>query len=230
MEIRVAVVEDDPRYRAGLEILLTHAPNTSLRGLHPSADSLLKEARRSAAGGEGPPWDLVLMDLELPGTGGIEATRHLKSIFPGVAVIVLTVFEEPETILEAICAGAGGYLLKKTPPDELLDQIGVIAAGGAPLTSGVAKTVLDLLRGRPSRPVRHEPAGPEPAPPTRLDLTPREQEVLQCLVRGQSYKQAAATLGVSTDTIRTHIRAVYGKLQVHSVSEAVIRAIRERLV
>lgn len=174
--------------------------------------------------GSGCPWDLVLMDLDLPQMKGIEATREVKSRAPRMPVVVLTVFEEPATILQAICAGADGYLLKRMPAPELLSQLRSIADGGAPLTAGVASTVLNLLRTHPSRP---EFAGPGPA---RLDLTEREQEVLRGLVGGLAYKQVADVLGISLDTVRTHIRSVYRKLQVHSVAEAVSRAIRERLV
>jgi DNA-binding NarL/FixJ family response regulator len=138
---------------------------------------------------------------------------------------MLTMFEEPSTILEAISAGADGYLLKRSNSRELLDQLRSISQGGAPLTSGVARTVLDLLRSGDGR-----FAGAEDAAPGGLSLTEREQEVLRCLVNGSSYQEAADELGVTIHTIRFHIKGVYGKLQVHSVAEAVRRAVRERLV
>jgi DNA-binding NarL/FixJ family response regulator len=171
------------------------------------------------------PWDLVVMDLELPRLTGIETTRRLKEIDPRAAVVVLTVFEEPATILSAICAGADGYLLKKTPMEELRIQLRSIATGGSPLTPAVARTMLDLLRV-PSRRTASDPA----TGPTRLELSDREQELLRCLVKGLAYKQAADAMNVSIDTVRTYIRRIYGKLQVHSVAEAVARAIREGLV
>jgi DNA-binding NarL/FixJ family response regulator len=154
---------------------------------------------------------------------GIEATRRLKAAAPEVAVVVLTVFEEPATILQAICAGADGYLLKRTPADELLSQLRAVVAGGSPLTSEVARKVLGLLRSS-------VPAPPPSHAPTRLQLTDREHDVLKGLVQGMSYKQIADEAGISLDTVRTHIRSVYRKLQVHSVAEAVSRAIREGLV
>ncbi|HEY6853049.1 MAG TPA: response regulator transcription factor, partial [Gemmatimonadales bacterium] len=179
----------------------------------------------AALGAAAAPWDLVLMDLELPGMSGIEATRRVKALSPRTAVVVLTVFEEPATVLEAICAGADGYLLKRTPPERLLAELRSIFEGHSPLSGAVAHTVLDLVR-------RMGPGSPaeDPGSPTRLELSEREQEVLRCLVDGMGYKQTAERLAVSLDTVRTYIRRIYGKLQVHSVAEAVSRAVRERLV
>ncbi len=159
---------------------------------------------------------------------GIEATRHLKKHLPALTVVMLTVFEEPAIILEAITAGADGYLLKKTPAPELLAQLNAIASGGSPLTPDVARTVLLLLRDK--TPKRISGQFFRNASPTKLDLTEREHAVLQALVKGLSYKQVGSQLNISIDTVRTHIRAVYRKLQVHSVAEAVARAIREKLV
>jgi DNA-binding NarL/FixJ family response regulator len=216
--------EDDPRYRYSLETLLGHAPGFSLATGFAAARPLLDQAEQALLAGQTPPWDLVLMDLQLPTMSGIEATRRLKKLFPHVPVVTLTVFEEPATILEAITAGADGYLLKKISAAELLAQLRSMAGGGAPLTAGVARTVLELLRAQNAASVGGS------AGPSRLDLTERELDVLQCLVRGLGYKQAADCLGISLDTVRTHIRNVYKKLQVHSVAEAVSRAIRQKLV
>jgi DNA-binding NarL/FixJ family response regulator len=135
----------------------------------------------------------------------------------------LTVFEHPATVLQAICAGADGYLVKSAPPEELLAQLTAVMSGGSPLTAGVARTVLDLVR-------RFGPTASGADGPTRLNLTEREQQVLRGLVDGLSYKQVAAHLGVSLDTVRSHVRGMYGKLQVHGAAEAVRRAIEERLV
>lgn len=220
--LKVVVVEDDPRYRASLEVLLTHSPGFELAASFGSAVEMIA---RLETGRAAPQWQVVLMDLELPGMGGIEATRKAKALAPSLLIVVVTVFEEPVTILEAICAGADGYLLKRTPPRELLDQILVVAGGGAPLTAGVARTVLDLVRtpGGPQS-VLSAVSGGGPA------LSEREREVLRGLVDGLAYKQVADRLGISIDTVRTHIRGLYKKLQVHSVAEAVGRALRERLV
>jgi len=218
--IRIAAVEDNNRYRDSLETLLAHAPGFSLAATFGAAPPAL-----AALGAAAAPWDLVLMDLELPGMSGIEATRRVKALSPRTAVVVLTVFEEPATVLEAICAGADGYLLKRTPPERLLAELRSIFEGHSPLSGAVAHTVLDLVR-------RMGPGSPaeDPGSPTRLELSEREQEVLRCLVDGMGYKQTAERLAVSLDTVRTYIRRIYGKLQVHSVAEAVSRAVRERLV
>ena len=224
MDLKVAVIEDNPSYRLSLETLFSHAPGFVLAASFGSADAALAELEKLLRWGNEPEWNLVLMDLDLPGTSGIEATRKLKKKFPGAAIVILTVFEEPTTILEAITAGADGYLLKKSSAPELISQLRAISSGGSPLTAGVARTVLAVLRATKQR------DGINAQRPQKLELTEREQEVLQCLVRGQSYKQCAEHLGVSLDTVRTHIRAVYKKLQVHSVAEAVARAIREKLV
>lgn len=226
MNLRVAVVEDNSSYRHSLETLFGHAPGFVLTGSYGSADAALDAADKALRMNGEPPWNVVLMDLDLPGTGGLEATRRLKRQAPQLAIVILTVFEEPATILEAISAGADGYLLKKTTATELLSQLRAISSGGSPLTAGVARTLLQLLRatGQGTR------GDDKSSAPGKLELTEREHEVLQCLVRGQSYQQCANELKISLDTVRTHIRAVYKKLQVHSVAEAVARAIREKLV
>jgi DNA-binding NarL/FixJ family response regulator len=221
VDIRIVLTEDSPHYRASLETFFRHAPGFELVAVHGSAESLLEELRDAGRRGTSPPWEMALMDIELPGMNGIEATRILKEQMPGISVVMLTVFEEPSVILEAIGAGADGYLLKKTSSKELLTQLGTIVSGGAPLTSGVARTLLGLVRnGRPH-------SGEAPA---RLDLTDREQEVLRCLVDGQSYQEAADHLGITLHTVRYYIRAIYKKLKVHSAAAAVRRAVRERLV
>ena len=225
MQLNVAIVEDNTRYRHSLETLFSHKDGFTLAKSFGSAEAALDEIEKNERWGRELDWNVVLMDLELPGISGIEATRRLKKNFPELSVVVLTVFEEPTTILEAISAGADGYLLKRTTAPELLSQLKAIVSGGAPLTAVVARKVLELLRVNDKSVIRSANNGP-----AKLDLTEREQEVLQCLVRGLSYKQCAEQLGISLDTVRTHIRAVYKKLQVHSVSEAVARAIREKLV
>lgn len=223
MPIRVVAIEDDPQYRGSLDLLFRQSEDFALVDSFGSPAAALDCLAAAARGGQSAPWDLALMDLDLPGLTGIECTRRLKALYPGMAVVVLTVFEERATILEAICAGADGYLLKQTPADRLLLQLRAITDGGSPLSAGVARTVLDLVRrfGPPR-------SGDAPDAP-RLALTEREQEVLACLVQGMPYKRVARHLDISIDTVRSHVRAIYSKLQVHSVAAAVSRALREGL-
>jgi len=215
--LRVVVVEDDARYRTSLEALLGNSLGFSLVASFSDAERALAWFQVAAA----TEFDVVIMDIDLPRMSGIDATARLLARFPDAAVVMLTVFEEPSAILAAICAGASGYLLKRTSARVLLAQLQSIAGGGAPMTAGVARTVLQLLRRSTS--TTRGTSG-------RLDLTEREQDVLRCLVRGLSYQQTADELLIRLDTVRTHIRALYKKLQVHSVAAAVTRAIREGLV
>lgn len=224
MSINVVAIEDDANYRASLETLLRHAGGFALERAFATGDAALAELAAEARRGRRPEWDLVLMDVELPGTDGIECTRRIKTTLPDARVVVLTVFEQSATILEAICAGADGYLAKRTPPDRLIVELRDVLAGGSPLSAGVARTVLSLLRRETAG------RGPWRNRAARLGLTEREQEVLRCLVKGMQYKTVASQLDISIDTVRSHIRSVYAKLQVHSVAEAVSRAIRERLI
>jgi DNA-binding NarL/FixJ family response regulator len=220
--IRVVAVEDDAGFRKTLETLMGHAPGFELCASYGSAEAALAEAARLEHDGRIEGWDLVLMDISLGGMSGIRATEELRELDKELPVVVLTVFEEPSVIVEAITAGANGYLLKKTNARELLFQLRSVVEGGAPLTPAVASTVLGLLRS----------GGPvaSGAEPTRLDLTEREQQVLRCLVDGCKYKEAAEQLGIGIETVRSHVRSVYGKLQVHSVAAAVREAIRRGLV
>ena len=221
---RLVAVEDDRRYRASLETLFAHAAGFRLVETFASGDAALTQVEGWRRRGERPPWDLVLMDLELPGTDGISCTRALKAAMPGLNVVVVTVLEDANAVLQAICAGADGYLTKRTPPAEILAELQTIMAGGSPLSAGVARTVLSLLRSQAAPPRR----GLEDA--ARFELTERELSVLQGLVQGFPYKRVADELGISIDTVRSHVRHVYAKLQVHSVAQAVSRAIREGLV
>jgi DNA-binding NarL/FixJ family response regulator len=222
--IQVVTVEDDPGFRETLETLMKHAPGFELCASFGSAEAALAEASRAESQGKIEGWGLVLMDISLGGMSGIEAIEQLRELDRDLPIVVLTVFEEPKVIVEAIAAGANGYLLKKTNAHELLFQLRSVVDGGAPLTPAVASTVLDLIRA--GSPVSRLSG----ITPSRLDLTDREQEVLRCLVNGCKYRETAETLGISIETVRSHIRSVYGKLQVHSVAAAVREAIRRGLV
>jgi two-component system, NarL family, nitrate/nitrite response regulator NarL len=227
VDLRIAVVEDDPNYRGSLETLLGLEPGFRLIASYPAATLLIAAFDRLPPA-EPLPWDIVLMDIDLPGMSGIEATRAIKAARNEATVVMLTAFEESEKILAAICAGADGYLLKRAGVAEVIDQLRSVAEGGSPMTPGIARSILALVRDNAG-----PGAGFVPAARTRqatLELSERERAVLLQLVRGLSYKQVASELSLSIDTVRTYIRRIYKKLQVHNVSEAVARAIREGLV
>ncbi|HEX6250635.1 MAG TPA: response regulator transcription factor, partial [Gemmatimonadaceae bacterium] len=144
--VRVVAIEDDDRYRASLQALLEHSPEFQLLRCYSSPLPALDELESTVHNAGTPGWQLVLMDLDLPAVSGIECTRRMKALAPQTQVVVLTVFEDRATILRAICAGADGYLLKRTPADRLLAQLRTVIAGGSPLSAGVARTVLDFVR------------------------------------------------------------------------------------
>lgn len=225
MTIRTIAVEDDARYRTSLELLLENTPEFELVETYGSPYTALGALEAALRRNRRPEWDLILMDLDLPGMSGIECIRQIKVLLPGVTVVVLTVLDQEAAILEAICAGADGYLVKRTPADKLLEQLRAVMEGGSPLSVGVARTLLDVVRQLSSGGGRNAAAGSG-----ALSLTDREQDVLRCLVQGMSYAMAADHLAISIDTVRSHIRNIYAKLQVHTVAGAVSRALRERLV
>lgn len=161
--------------------------------------------------------DVVLMDIDMPEVNGIEGTTIIKTHFPEIQVLMLTVFEEADHIFDAICAGANGYLLKKTSPDQLLKAIHDVISGGAPMTPLVAKKVIERF-----------PKRPPPHVSEAYQLSPRETEILNCLIKGLSYKLVASQLDISIDTVRSHIKKIYEKLHVNSATEAVSKALQFR--
>lgn len=209
--LTVAIVEDRRELRESLAVLIGGSPGFRLTGAFRSMEEALPALQRETP-------RVALLDIGLPGMSGIEGARLLKQRHPELVVLTLTVFDDDDNIFDALCAGASGYLLKDTPPARLLDGLREAATGGAPMSPGVAQRVLALFRS-----VR---------PPEREDyaLTPHEQRLLGLLVEGHSYKSAAAALGVSVNTVAFHVKRVYDKLQVHSKSEAVSKALRQRLV
>ena len=211
MPIRVAVVEDNAELREGLARLIDGGNSTGCVGTYGRCDELL-----AALPGIRP--DVVVMDIGLPGMSGIEGVTRIKSVAPDIEILMVTVYEDEENISQAIRAGASGYLLKKTLPGRLLDAIAEIHAGGAPMTASVARKVLAAFKGNP------------PSSPPESSLSLREKEILSALVNGQSYKMIADSCFISIDTVRSHIKSIYGKLRVHSKSEAVATALKNRLV
>lgn len=159
--------------------------------------------------------DTVLMDIDMPGMTGIEAVKKIRSMGISVPVIMLTVFDDNRNVFDAICAGASGYILKKHISAKLFDALEEVLAGGAPMSPSIARMVI---------------ASMQPASPNPYQLTPREKDVLKSLAQGNSYKLIAAEFEISVDTVRTHLKRIYEKLQVHSQTEAVSKAINERLI
>lgn len=207
--IRV-VVEDESELRAGLVELIDFGPGFRAVGAWADFESALGaiEAARP---------DVALVDLGLPGMSGLEGIALLRRRCPRLALVVFTVYEDPDRIFEALSRGACGYLLKSTPPDRLLEGLREAARGGAPMSPAVAQRVLAEFRGlRRPRPEH--------------DLTPAEVAVLAELVAGHNYRTAAVRLGISVNTVGFHVKHIYEKLHVHSKSEAVGRALRDRLV
>lgn len=162
--------------------------------------------------------DVVLSDIDLPGMSGIEDVRILRERYPQMLILMLTIYDNDERIFDAMRAGATGYLLKKTPPARLLESLKEVASGGTPMSPEVARRVIALFR--------------EIRPPDRADyqLTPHETRLFKLLTEGHNYKSAAAKLGVAVGTVSFHLQHIYEKLQVHSKSEAIAKALRERLV
>lgn len=210
---RVLIYEDNADLRASLSQLLACAPGLELAGA-------LGNCTRAEADVAGLRPAVVLMDIDMPGCTGIEGLRRIKAVAPEVHVVMLTVFEDNERVFEAVCAGADGYLLKKTPPVRLLEAIGEVQAGGAPMTPAIARQVLRLFPRPVARQLPDETNG---------TLSAREQEILRLLVEGYSYKMIAADRQISIDTVRSHIKKIYEKLHVRSMTEAVSKALRQGL-
>ena len=211
-QIKVWIVEDDRRYRETRVYLLNHAPGLQCTRAFPSYEEVPVYLQRDGACAP----DVVLMDIKLPGRSGIEGTRDLKSRLPDVAILMLTVEDSPACIFEALQAGASGYLLKETPFDDTIEAIHQAVRGGTLMPAPVARIVLDFFGQVPSRP--------------DYGLTSRETEILRLMSQGWGQKQIASTLSISPHTVDSHNRNIYRKLHVRSGLEAVVKAVRERLI
>jgi len=209
--IKAAIVEDQRDIREGLAILINGTAGYRCTGSYRSMEEALDLIKREMP-------DVVLCDIGLPGMSGIEGIRILRERYPQLMVLMLTVYDDDERIFDALCAGACGYLLKRTSPARLLESLKEAVTGGAPMSPEVASRVITLFR--------------EMRPPERADyeLTPHESRLLKLLVEGHNYTTAAEELKVSYNTVKFHMRHIYEKLQVHSKSEAVAKAMRERLI
>lgn len=205
MAIGVVIYEDNIFLRQSIADLVSASSGFVMKGAFENCDQVTLQMETLRP-------EVVLMDIEMAGTNGLEGLRIIRHRFPNVHVIMLTVFEDNDSVFEAIRAGASGYLLKRTPHEKIPEAILDVVHGGAPMTSSIARKVLDLF---PKTTTPHE----------QLDkLAPREQEVLHLLVSGHSYKMIADKCGIALETVRSHIKRIYEKLQVHSATEAAAKA------
>ena len=211
MRVRVAIVEDQREVREGLRALVNGAPDFACAGEYRTMEEALADVGRIEP-------HLVLADLGLPGMSGIDGIRELRERYPSMPILALTIYDDNDRVFDALCAGASGYLLKNTPPARLIESLREAMDGGAPMSPEVARRVVRLFRDfRPPRRASYH-------------LTPQESQLLKLLVEGHHYKTAADVMEISVNTVSFHLKNIYGKLRVHSKSEAVAKAIRERLV
>ncbi len=211
MQIGILVYEDNNNLRESLCNLITFTKDLLLLGNYARVDDVAVQVKELQP-------DVILMDIDMPGMNGIEAVKKIRTFNQQVQIIMLTVFDDNRHVLDAICSGASGYLLKKYISDHLTDAIAQVLQGEAPMSPGIARMVIQGMQQLP-KPVADN-----------YNLTNREKEILSNLSKGNSYKLIAAELAISIDTVRTHIKNIYEKLQVHTQTEAVSKAVNERLV
>jgi DNA-binding NarL/FixJ family response regulator len=212
MAIKIVIFEDNDQLREMLFQMINISEGLSCTGAYANAMDLDYKIRRSQP-------DVVLMDIDMPGTNGVEAVRIIKEKYPQIRILMQTIFEDNDKVFDSICAGADGYLLKSSLTDYLIPAIKELNDGGAPMSPSVAKKVLHRFQ--------------EQNPYIQKDdhkLSDREKEVLTCLMKGMSYKMIADACSISVDTVKFHIKKIYGKLHVNSKSEAIIKAMRNKLL
>ncbi|QNL22171.1 response regulator transcription factor [Hyphobacterium sp. CCMP332] len=205
-KIKVGMIEDDNLIREGFTLLINASDDYECIVSYGSCESALKDI-------ENHDLDVMLVDIELPGMSGIEGIKKIRRLFPRLNVIVITVHEDDDLIFDALCSGATGYMTKNTPPEKLLDAIKDAHHGGAPMSTQIARKVVNSFQRN-----LHSP------------LTARETEVLELLSKGKSYSTIADELFVNKETIRTHIKNIYLKLEVHSKAEAIEKALKNKLI
>ena len=200
----IALVEDDDSLRETLAELLSSSPDWNLVAAYPAAEPALEAMQASCP-------DVVLMDIQLPGISGIECVARLKEMHPAVLVLMVTVYDNNDRIFDALAAGASGYLLKRDAPSKLLECLEDLLAGGSPMSSAIARKVVQHFQKSP------------PAKNEDHNLTPREKQILELLVKGGLYKEIAWDLGIGVETVRTHLHNIYAKLHVRTRTEAVVK-------
>lgn len=210
--IKIVIVEDIENIRNGLKYLINGTPNFSCSGDFDSCEDLLDRIKLL-------PVDVILMDIDLNGMSGIEGIKKIKALRPEIDIIMLTVYDDNEKIFEALCSGACGYLTKQSPPSKIVEAILEVHEGGSPMSASIARKVVTIFQKQNSVPKSDTE-----------ELTNREKEVLTGLIDGKSYQAIADQLFVSLSTVRFHIKNIYQKLHVNSQTEAVSKALRERLI
>ena len=210
--MKISVYEDNIALLDSLTYLINETEEFELCSASTSAVHILEQCQENCP-------DIILMDIDMPGITGIEATRLVKNDFPYINIMMLTVFEDRDKIFEALCAGATGYLLKKTSSAQIIEAIKELFDGGSPISSGIARKVLEYF----SKPANREKR-------KAYELSEREADILKRLVMGDSYKMVADACYISIGTVRSHINSLYKKMHVNSKSEAVVKAIHEKLV
>ncbi len=203
--INIAIVEDDKEIRQTMSLIIDGTDGFSCKHSFPDGESAMESIYNL-------PIDVILMDIDLPGISGIEVTRILKQKHPNIDFIMLTVQSDDDSIFESLFAGASGYLLKDTNPAELLEHIKEVVNGGAPMSSQVARRIINSFR------VIENP------------LSERETEIIKLLSRGMNYKDVAETIFLSPHTVKTHIKNIYSKLHVNNRAEAIYKAIKQKLI
>ena len=211
MAVKVLIYDDNEALRLSMEALIREQPGFEMLASMPNAETIENDLQQLKP-------DVILMDIDMPVVNGVQAVRNIRAIDKEIPVIMLTVFDDNENIFNAICAGASGYILKRYATEEIPVAIRDVLTGGAPMTGSVARKVLQMIPQAKS------------ADQEKSDLSKKEIEILQLLVKGYSYKMIAADIGISIDTVRFHIKKIYDKLHVHSATEAVSKAIKDRLV
>jgi DNA-binding NarL/FixJ family response regulator len=215
MSLRIAIFDDNKNIRESITMLLKTVKEFEVVGSFSHVLDCIDDVKESKP-------DVVLMDIEMPGMTGIEAVLKIKKDFPHIQVLMQTVFEDDERVFDSICAGASGYILKNHLNTKLVDSIKEMQYGGSPMSPSIARKVLNKMQ------TVQQYIKPEEAP--NYNLTPREKEVLACIVEGLSYKMVADKLFISYETVRSHVKKIYEKLHVASLTEVVAKAINQRIV
>ena len=210
--IKVLIIEDNDLFRKSLTNVINKSSKMKCAGAYISAEDALKDIEQKELKPQ-----VVLMDIGLPGITGVECISYIKDLSHETKIIMLTIHDDDDNIFKAVCSGAAGYLLKDMHPDKIIESIEEVLSGGAPMNSNIAKKVLDLFKNMT-------------APVASYDLTSRENEILKLLVDGLSKKQIAEKIFLSYHTVDVHIRHIYEKLEVHTCSGAVAKALKERLL